>query len=49
MRRLRADASFRPEIAEIARLRNFLWAEAAFFLAIPIAAAAMARGYGIAG
>ncbi len=41
-----ADATFRPPVAEIARLRAYLWAEAAFFLAIPAAAAAMARGYG---
>jgi putative membrane protein len=46
-RRLRADPSFRPAASEIARLRTYLWAEAAFFLAIPVAAAAMARGYGI--
>jgi uncharacterized membrane protein len=46
---LRADPAFRPALAEVARLRAFLWAEAAFFLAIPVAAAAMARGYGIAG
>ena len=48
-RQLRADPAFRPAAAEIGRLRSFLWAEAAFFLAIPVAAAAMARGYGIAG
>jgi putative membrane protein len=47
-RRLRGDAAFRPALAEVARLRAFLWAEAAFFLAIPVAAAAMARGYGLA-
>ena len=47
-RQLRADATFRPGVAETGRLRAYLWAEAAFFLAIPIAAAAMARGYGIA-
>jgi putative membrane protein len=46
-RRLRADAAFRPEAAEIARMRVYLRAEAVFFLAIPVAAAAMARGYGI--
>jgi putative membrane protein len=44
----RADSSFRPGGAEVARLRKYLWAEAAFFMAIPVAAAAMARGYGIA-
>jgi putative membrane protein len=46
-RRLRADPSFRPGAPEIASLRAHLWAEAAFFLAIPVAAAAMARGYGL--
>jgi putative membrane protein len=46
-RKSRADASFRPAASEIARLRTYLWAEAAFFLAIPVAAAAMARGYGL--
>jgi putative membrane protein len=46
-RQLRADAAFRPAISEVARMRAYLWAEAAFFLAIPVAAAAMARGYGI--
>jgi putative membrane protein len=48
-RQLRTDPAFRPALAEVARMRAFLWAEAAFFLAIPVAAAAMARGYGIAG
>jgi putative membrane protein len=47
-RRLRGDAAFRPETSEVARMRAYLWAEAAFFLAIPVAAAAMARGYGMA-
>ncbi len=46
-RRLRADADFRPALEAIARVRTYLWAEAAFFLAIPLAAAAMARGYGM--
>ena len=46
-RQLRADAAFRPATAEVARMRAYLWAEAAFFLAIPVAAAAMARGYGL--
>jgi putative membrane protein len=48
VQQLRADAAFRPEIAQVARLRAYLWTEAAFFLAIPVAAAAMARGYGLA-
>ena len=46
-RQLRANATFRPEASEIRRMRAYLRAEAAFFLAIPVAAAAMARGYGI--
>jgi putative membrane protein len=46
-RRLRADAAFRPPAAEVGRMRRYLWAEAAVFLAIPVAAAAMARGYGL--
>ena len=33
-RALRADSAFRPDVAEIGRLRAYLWAEAAFFLAI---------------
>jgi len=45
-RQARANAAFRPEVSEIARMRWYLRAEAAFFLAIPVAAAAMARGYG---
>lgn len=44
---LRADPQFLPAGAAIARVRGYLWAEAAFFLAIPVAAAAMARGYGM--
>jgi putative membrane protein len=46
-RQVRADAAFRPEDSEVARVRFWLRAEAAFFLAIPVAAAAMARGYGM--
>jgi putative membrane protein len=46
-RALRADTTFRPATAEIGRMRRYLWAEAAFFMAIPVAAAAMARGYGL--
>ena len=46
-RRVRADASFRPPQEEIARLRTALYVEAALFAAIPLCAAAMARGYGI--
>ena len=43
----RADAAFRPDAAEIAGVKRSLWIEAALFLAIPVAAAAMARGYGM--
>jgi putative membrane protein len=46
-RQLRANAAFRPAASEVARMRTYLWGEAAFFLAIPVAAAAMARGYGM--
>ncbi|HEY4927457.1 MAG TPA: DUF2214 family protein [Roseiarcus sp.] len=46
-RQLRVDAAFAPAASEVARMRAYLWAEAAFFLAIPVAAAAMARGYGM--
>jgi putative membrane protein len=42
-----ADVAFRPPVAEIGRARAYLRAEAALFLAIPLAAAAMARGYGL--
>ena len=45
-RRLRADAAFRPEAADIRRVKLFIHIEATLFLLIPIAAAAMARGYG---
>ncbi len=46
-RRVRADASFRPPGDEVAQLRTALYVEAALFAAIPLCAAAMARGYGI--
>jgi uncharacterized membrane protein len=46
-RRARAEVSFRPPQEEIARLRAALYVEAALFAAIPLCAAAMARGYGI--
>jgi putative membrane protein len=46
-RKLKAEPAFVPEAAEVARVRTFVWLEAALFLCIPIAAAAMARGYGI--
>jgi putative membrane protein len=47
-RRLGADGAFVPPVAEVARMRRLLWIEAAVYLAIPVAAAAMARGYGLA-
>lgn len=46
-RRSRSNAAFRPEVSEVMRVRAWLRTEAAFFLAIPVAAAAMARGYGM--
>ncbi|MGN6303240.1 MAG: DUF2214 family protein [Mesorhizobium sp.] len=41
-----ADADWRVPEAELASVRSTLGAEAAVFLAIPVFAAAMARGYG---
>ena len=46
-RALRADASFRPDAAAMRSVRRALWAEAILFAGIPVAAAAMARGYGM--
>lgn len=46
-RGLKADGDFLPPAAEVAQVRMYLRLEAALFLCIPIAAAAMARGYGI--
>ncbi|SRR5271166_5522956 len=46
-RHVRADAAFRPPVSEVSRLRTALYAEAALFALIPLAAAAMARGYGM--
>ena len=46
-RGLEANVAFLPPAAEAARVRMYLWLEAALFLCIPIAAAAMARGYGL--
>ena len=46
-RRLRADPSFRPDAAALRSVRRTLWAEVALFTGIPVAAAAMARGYGM--
>jgi len=46
-RALKDDAAFRPEAADIAGVRRYLWAEVAVFAFIPAFAAAMARGYGV--
>ena len=40
---------FQPDVGEIGGVKRYLWIEAALFLAIPVAAAAMAREYGMAG
>ena len=45
-RRSRVDSSFRPDGAALRPVRLALWAEVALFAAIPLAAAAMARGFG---
>ena len=41
------DATFRPPAAEVGSVKRALWIEAGLFLLIPVAAAAMARGYGL--
>jgi putative membrane protein len=46
-RRSRAEDSFRPEPAEVTSVRRVVWIEAGLFFLIPVAAAAMARGYGL--
>jgi putative membrane protein len=46
-RRVKVDPTFLPPSGERAKVRTYLWIEAAVFLCIPIAAAAMARGYGL--
>jgi len=46
-RQLRTDPAFRPDAAAMRSVRRALWAEAVLFVGIPVAAAAMARGYGI--
>ena len=43
----RRHSAFRPSHAEIVGVRRVLWAEAALFALILIAAAGMARGYGL--
>jgi putative membrane protein len=44
---LRADPAFRPDAAALHSVRRAPWAEVALFAAIPVAAAAMARAYGM--
>ncbi len=46
-RAVRVDPTFRPEAAAVRTVRLALWAEAALFAGIPVAAAAMARGFGM--
>ncbi len=46
---LKDDPGFTPNARQVATVRRFLWAEVFFFALIPIFAAAMARGYGMAG
>lgn len=46
-RRSRIDSAFRPDGAALRAVRLALWAEVALFAAIPLAAAAMARGFGM--
>lgn len=45
-RALASDPDFAPEAGEIGRLRKYLHAELFVLFLIPVAAAAMARGYG---
>jgi putative membrane protein len=44
----KADPAFSPGEAEVKRVRAYLLAEAAVFVLIPVFAAVMARGYGVA-
>ena len=46
-RQSNTDAAFRPALAEVSSVKRVLWIEAGLFLLIPVAAAAMARGYGL--
>jgi len=46
-RSARRDADFTPALAETARVRAALWVEVGLFALIPIAAAGLARGYGM--
>ncbi len=46
-RAMRVDSSFRPGAAALRSVRLALWAEVALFAAMALAAAAMARGFGM--
>ena len=46
-RQLRADPEFRPDPAALGAVRRYLWTQVVLFAGIPVAAAAMARGYGM--
>lgn len=46
-RQLQTDPAFCPDAAALRSVRRALWAEVALFAGIPVAAAAMARGYGM--
>ena len=46
-RQLRADPTFRPDAAALGAVRRYLWTQVVLFAGIPVAAAAMARGYGM--
>ena len=46
-RQSRGDPAFRPDAAALRSVRRALWAEVALFAGSPVAAAAMARGYGM--
>ena len=46
-RATRLDPDFSPDAAAVAAVRRALWSEVALFAFIPLAAAGIARGYGI--
>jgi putative membrane protein len=46
-REANTDPAFTPPLGSVARIRGYLYIEAVVFLLIPLAAAAMARGYGL--
>ncbi len=46
-RKSRADSNFHPDAAAVRTVRLALWSEVALFAAMPLAAAAMARGFGM--